>query len=298
MRNKGQQRKLKRSRRKTKKNKRVNLVIKELKVVSCIICDVENDSKSIEHIVSESLGNKKYLMNKDEVCDKCNSRFSKFEDKAISNTILGFARTVNGITTKKGKISSGKIKELIFKGQNATTPGLIEIKGGKNFLRYNKKNKSFELVVPSFDKNEISLSKLLLKMGIESLFKSKNHVYMDYDFDNLKKYLQNKTNDDWGFIMTQEKIGKFYDIPTKTMQKHLNKLGITMEYQNKDANTLLFRFRYMRSHVFIINLLSRDLNWTIEYKKIIPNLEVQPVHLNKKVGLTKDNNLNVAGVEA
>lgn len=55
MRNKGQQRKLKRSRRKTKKNKRVNLVIKELKVVSCIICDVENDSKSIEHIVSESL---------------------------------------------------------------------------------------------------------------------------------------------------------------------------------------------------------------------------------------------------
>ena len=69
----------------------------------CIFCNKENQAKSIEHIVSESFGNKQYIVERGRVCDDCNSRFSKFEGEALSNTVFVMERAIFGIETKKGK---------------------------------------------------------------------------------------------------------------------------------------------------------------------------------------------------
>lgn len=78
--------------------------------MECIFCDAPNDAKSIEHIISESFGSKDYVMPRSTVCDNCNNRFSKFEDKALSNSIFVFERARLGVVTKKGKNVKGQVK--------------------------------------------------------------------------------------------------------------------------------------------------------------------------------------------
>ena len=53
--------------------------------MNCIFCDIENKAKAREHIVSQSFGNEHYVMQKGDVCDECNNKFSKFESTAIGS---------------------------------------------------------------------------------------------------------------------------------------------------------------------------------------------------------------------
>ena len=48
----------------------------------CLFCKKNSDdSKSVEHIVPESLGNVSYVLPKGVVCDKCNNYFSRKVEK-------------------------------------------------------------------------------------------------------------------------------------------------------------------------------------------------------------------------
>ena len=90
--------------------------IKKNLIMKCIICDKENESQSIEHIVPESLGNKSYIMVKGSICDSCNRGFSTFEKKALGNSVLLMERARQGIPSKKGKTAKGEIKGLGIEG--------------------------------------------------------------------------------------------------------------------------------------------------------------------------------------
>lgn len=81
--------------------------------MKCIFCDNENNAKSVEHIVPESFGNTFYALPKGSVCDDCNNNFSKFEGKALTNTVFVVERARFGVVTKKGKNAKGKVNELI-----------------------------------------------------------------------------------------------------------------------------------------------------------------------------------------
>lgn len=74
----------------------------------CIFCNLENQAKSVEHIVSEAFGNKDYVAQKGRVCDSCNNNFSKFEGVALSNSIFAMERARNGIPTKKKEMQKEK----------------------------------------------------------------------------------------------------------------------------------------------------------------------------------------------
>ena len=80
--------------------------------MQCIFCHKESaSSKSIEHIVPESLGNKHHFLPKGYVCDQCNNYFSvKIENELLRQPYFVSLRFRNEILTKKGKF----VKEKMF----------------------------------------------------------------------------------------------------------------------------------------------------------------------------------------
>lgn len=79
----------------------------------CIFCHKDSSSsKSIEHIIPESLGNKDYYIPKGYVCDECNHYFAiKIENSLLSQPYFVSLRHRNEILTKKGKLVK---QQMIF----------------------------------------------------------------------------------------------------------------------------------------------------------------------------------------
>ena len=83
--------------------------------MQCIFCHKDSTaSKSVEHIIPESLGNKHHFLPKGYVCDECNSYFAvKIERELLDQPYFKSMRFRNEIMTKKGK----PVKEkFIFPG--------------------------------------------------------------------------------------------------------------------------------------------------------------------------------------
>ena len=78
----------------------------------CIFCHKDSStSKSVEHIIPESLGNKEHILPKGYVCDACNNYFSvKIEKELLAQPYFVSMRFRNEILTKKGRF----VKEKMF----------------------------------------------------------------------------------------------------------------------------------------------------------------------------------------
>ena len=152
----------------------------------------------MEHIVSESLGNKVYLMERSRVCDGCNKRFAAFEREALSSTIFLMERARMGIPNKKGNAAQGQLGSFGIQGNKDLIKSLITISGLKeeDIVDWNADKRSFTIKLPTFEKNEVAVSKTLLKIGLEALFTSKKQVYKKYDFKQLKQFLDNTNGTD------------------------------------------------------------------------------------------------------
>ncbi len=72
----------------------------------CIFCkQSSHSSKSVEHIIPESLGNSKHILPVGVVCDKCNNYFAvKIEGPLLETTHFKNLRSRQGIANKRGKI--------------------------------------------------------------------------------------------------------------------------------------------------------------------------------------------------
>lgn len=81
----------------------------------CIFCHKDSsNSKSVEHIIPESLGNKHHFLPKGYVCDECNHYFAiKIENELLSQPYFVSMRFRNEILTKKGKLVRQK---MVFPG--------------------------------------------------------------------------------------------------------------------------------------------------------------------------------------
>jgi hypothetical protein len=74
--------------------------------MKCIFCKENSEnSKSVEHIIPESLGNRKAILEKGIVCDSCNNYFArKIEKELLQTPFYKSLRSRYGIESKKGKI--------------------------------------------------------------------------------------------------------------------------------------------------------------------------------------------------
>lgn len=181
----------------------------------CIFCCSKQSAKSVEHIVPESLGNKHYVLNKGAICDSCNNLFSKFENKAVYNSILGFERARSAIRTKKRKPGKAKLEKMEIEGDKNFLKNFITISGidENSLLNYNENTNEFQITVKTFDNSEVVFSKLLLKMGIESLYQSQRKIFYQHDFKEAKDFLLNKNNKDWPFTSNKERLAMAVTIP-------------------------------------------------------------------------------------
>ncbi|MGA0603918.1 HNH endonuclease [Caulobacter sp. KR2-114] len=74
----------------------------------CIFCRIESSgSRSVEHILPESLGNSKLVLPKGVVCDKCNNYFAKAVEKPfLEADAVRQMRFHEGLPSKKGRVPS------------------------------------------------------------------------------------------------------------------------------------------------------------------------------------------------
>lgn len=72
----------------------------------CIFCKTESsNTKSVEHIIPESLGNKEHILRNGIVCDNCNQYFSsKIEKPVLEKSYFISVRHRNFIESKKNRI--------------------------------------------------------------------------------------------------------------------------------------------------------------------------------------------------
>ena len=69
----------------------------------CLFCNSEGPYSTVEHIISESLGNK-HLLLEGQVCDTCHNYLgTKVEEYVLRRSPIGWWRVHAGIKTKNGK---------------------------------------------------------------------------------------------------------------------------------------------------------------------------------------------------
>lgn len=147
--------------------------------MNCIFCKKKSDnSRSVEHIIPESLGNSSHTLEKGIVCDSCNSYFSiKIEKDVLDIPYFRSLRNRNYILTKKKKLpneigffedlKSGRV-EII--GYNEKTIQVVVEKKEIFEKILNGEIKSFKIPIYNTPpKRHLLLSRLLGKIAIEAL---------------------------------------------------------------------------------------------------------------------------------
>jgi len=148
--------------------------------MKCIFCKCQSDtSKSIEHIIPESLGNTEHTLAKGIVCDSCNNYFAvKIEQPLLQLPYFISSRHRNDVENKKGRIPIDK--GILI----APTPIIANFHRGKegnsisfdddHLIAFLKMNKTFSIILPINEKppeENIFISKFLGKVGLEALAK-------------------------------------------------------------------------------------------------------------------------------
>ena len=73
----------------------------------CIFCKTtDGNFRSVEHVIPESLGNETLFLPRGYVCDKCNTKISKLEQKFVNSVPMAGLRIFVGSVGKKGKFPS------------------------------------------------------------------------------------------------------------------------------------------------------------------------------------------------
>jgi hypothetical protein len=72
----------------------------------CIFCENDSsNSRSVEHIIPQSLGNEDHVLSRGVVCDGCNNYFArKIEEPALSSVHFRNLRSRQGLVSKRGII--------------------------------------------------------------------------------------------------------------------------------------------------------------------------------------------------
>ena len=151
-----------------------------LDTMKCLFCSrLADNSKSSEHIIPESLGNKRNVLPPGIVCDTCNQYFAvKIEGPLLGGDYFRQNRFRKKIPNKRGRIPSLTLL-------TAPDPVVIEIKqhrdgsasmGGRDelqearFAELIRSRRRFRALLPVAFKADVSLmERLMAKMAIESL---------------------------------------------------------------------------------------------------------------------------------
>jgi hypothetical protein len=142
----------------------------------CIFCKNDSsNSKSVEHIIPESIGNKSHILQKGIVCDSCNNYFGNKIEKTVLE--MPYFKSLRGrvmIENKKGKIHriSGFTKnkdniEISFSQDGSNT---IEVlyEDEKALETLKNHNELYIPLIPKPPQNDLHVSKFVGKIALEA----------------------------------------------------------------------------------------------------------------------------------
>jgi hypothetical protein len=142
----------------------------------CLFCKKDSsESKSVEHIIPESLGNTKALLRKGVVCDKCNNYFSREVERPFLEAPAVLAlRFHQGIPSKRGRIPliQGILKPdfpvTIYRnpkyGMDIVS---LEPDGVREIIK--KKSGTFLIPAKGEPPSELVISRFLAKTALEAM---------------------------------------------------------------------------------------------------------------------------------
>lgn len=198
----------------------------------CIFCAEDStDSRSVEHIMPESIGSKKRLLPRGIVCDKCNNYFArKVEQPILNHPWMRNIRAWEQIPNKKGSYQSivGNIAGTNVSVNMRLSPnGKIQldtenIKDQPNLQKViadNFEQPLFFTIEDDLPKRE--MSRFLCKMAYEACAELINHSPKGTDhlckepfFENIRRYVRFGDNfKEWPF--SQRRI-----FPHNTLMRH------------------------------------------------------------------------------
>jgi hypothetical protein len=180
-----------------------------------------------------------------------------------------------GIQTKKGKPAKGESHGLRFEGNKDYTENQVTVFGltEDNVLEI-KEDGSYVVHIPDFDKNEVSVSKLLLKISIEALYQSQRALYRKTDLQAVRTYLDKKSNVDWPFVTTKLRPSDFKSIPRFQDKLYLKKIQCEILYKAISPAIFLVNFRY-KFLSYLINIASRDMSWIGPFQDLDNTIGIQ-----------------------
>ncbi|PSB25828.1 HNH endonuclease [Stenomitos frigidus] len=180
----------------------------------CIFCKNSSDSsRSVEHIIPESLGNTKQVLPRGVVCDKCNNYFArKVEKPFLDSSGITELRSFQFIPNKRGNIP------FTVGYMNGKHPVQVSPQGEgdvKAFIRvetevFNKiiNEKNGFLIVPTGKLPEQAnlVSRFLAKVAVEVLAQrllktlgGLDHLIDEPDFDPIRNYARLGQPQEWAY---------------------------------------------------------------------------------------------------
>ena len=264
----------------------------------CIFCKEDSlNSKSIEHILPESLGGNDITLPKGIVCDSCNNYFSrKIERPLLESDEFKYLRFHHGIKSKKGKIPAVNVFYNYTKQFNLSYDAkdnkalIIEDLSIINEIINNKKGSFIIPVIGKSADNKI-VSRFLAKMAVEYLAKKMlevenwNEVFINNEgLEAIRKYVRSpKRVEEWEY--TRRKV---YDmnIPFLDGDEYyqvLNEMDILVINQEKiDKDTFLLEMYFVViicGIEYAINLSGSDISGYKQYLR--DNDYISPLYIGK-----------------
>lgn len=152
-------------------------------ITRCLFCKKTTLlSKSVEHIIPESIGSKKKVLPKGIICDNCNRYFAtKVENPILSDISFRNIRAFHQVENKKGRLPSllGKIAGTEIKVNFRLKGGIIDIQPENEkdremvYEHFHRKlsNGTFTPLLFPVDINppKKEMSRFLAKMALEAL---------------------------------------------------------------------------------------------------------------------------------
>ena len=179
----------------------------------CIFCKEDStNSKSVEHIIPESLGGKKHILPAGIVCDKCNNYFAREVEKPfLEDSSIKHLRFEEGIESKKGIIPaiSGILNYQhpvrVWKDLHGGFVGHIDVDSVA--FKTIMSAKSSTVIFPkvsdeAFIKNGTIVSRFIGKVAIEALaqrilYHALDLFIDDSQYDLLRNHVRRGTQRDW-----------------------------------------------------------------------------------------------------
>lgn len=144
----------------------------------CIFCKADSSfSKSVEHIVPESLGNKEHTLPPGVVCDKCNNYISRaIEKRLLEQPYFSSLRFRNVIRSKKGKYprEKGVLRSPvcpieIARDKNGSMSLIVEDSNAIQEIITKREGVFYTPAIDMPENNDPILSRFIGKVGMEYL---------------------------------------------------------------------------------------------------------------------------------